>query len=228
MDDMRAIGEAIRDAAPRDEAPVDVRGRLFSVIARARAGTQPTRALRRASWTIAAAVLAALLVGGAAVERLLRDAPANPISAIVQEHARALADTRLASGDEAEVTRWIGAQVDFAMYVPSLPGARLVGARLCVIDGRRGAVIDYDVNGVPVSYFVVPEGTGSADASRPARFDSAVRAGYRVVSWRAPGLLHAMVGNLPEGRLAALAKVCVQQARGMLAALGGRVHSQEG
>jgi anti-sigma factor RsiW len=230
--EMRALGDVVREAAPREQAPAEVRGRLFAAVARARAGLQPTpRRRARAPW-LAAAVLLVALAGALTANHLRRDGHVDLISAIAEDHARALGDTHIASADAAEVTRWLERRVHFAMHVPALPGARLLGARLCVMDGRRGAVVEYGVNGVAVSYFVVPfavpeEGAPPADAG-PARFDRATRAGYAVVSWREPGLLHAMVGNLPESQLTTLARACVEQARRAMAWLGLRLRTQEG
>jgi len=213
--DMLALGDAIHGGAPREPAPSDVRGRLFSAIARARTGARQSPAHRRPSvqWLAAAGVLLLALAGAFTLDPLLRYRPADPFTAIAEEHANALGETRIASADPAEITRWLAGQVHFAMYVPVLPGAELRGARLYVIHGRRGAVVEYDVEGVAVSYFVVPDGTGAPSHAAAVRFEGAKRAGYHLVAWREPGLLHAMVGNLPASRLTTLAKACVDQAR---------------
>jgi anti-sigma factor RsiW len=222
--DILALGDAIHDAAAREHAPPDVRGRLFDAIARARTGAQPpARRHRRAQWLAAAVVVLVGLAGAITADRLLRDTDADPITAIAEDHAKALGETHMASRDPAEVTRWLAGQVHFAVHVPVLPGADLRGGRLCVLDGRRCAVMEYDVDGVAVSYFVVPDGSEPAGHGASPRFDATRRAGYHVVAWREPGLLHAMVGNLPESRLATFAKVCVEQARRAVVWLRGRV-----
>ena len=226
---MRMLGDAIHDAVPREDAPVEVRRRLFTAIARARTGTQELLSgrRRRVQWIAAAVVLLIGLAGVVSIDRVLRGTRADPITAIVEDHARALSETHVASGDPAEITRWLAGQVHFAVYVPVLPGAKLRGGRLCVLDGRRGAVVEYEVDGVAVSYFVMPYETEKAGPSTRARFDGTNRAGYSVVVWREPGLLHAMVGNLPESLLATFAKACVDQARRTVARLRGRVDPQK-
>jgi anti-sigma factor RsiW len=110
------------------------------------------------------------------------------------------------------VSRWVAQQLQRAVFVPTLPGAQLRGARLCVMDGRRGAVLEYDVAGVGLSYFVVPISTDTARGGVPLRFERALRGGFHLVAWREPGVLHVMVGGLPESRLATLARVCIEQA----------------
>jgi anti-sigma factor RsiW len=227
--DMRALGDAVRRVAPREQAPAEVRDGLFTAIARARAGTSASRRLPVPAWPLIAAAVVLFALGGAfTVDRLVRGASIDPIPLLVEDHARALSDAQIVSADPTAITRWLAGQVHFAMYVPALPGARFRGARLCILDGRRGAVVEYEVNGVAVSYFVVPVETDAMDAAGPAQFDRAARAGYRVVSWREPGLLHVMVGNLSDSRLATLAKACVEQARRAVVWLGGRVRSQGG
>jgi anti-sigma factor RsiW len=223
--EMRTFGDAIHDAAPREQAPAEVRTRLFTAIARARAGAHgpPSGRHRRAQWLGVAVVLLIGLAGSLTVDRVLRGRHADAITAIVEDHARALGERHIASGDRTEITRWLAGQVHFAVYVPVLPGAKLRGARLCVLDGRRGAVVEYDVDGVAVSYFVVPYGTERPGDGTQERFDGTRRAGYHIVAWREPGLLHAMVGNLAESRLATFAKTCVAQARRTVAWLRGRV-----
>jgi anti-sigma factor RsiW len=212
--EMAAFGTAIQDAAPREQAPANVRESLFRAIAHARAGVElnPDRRVRRSRVAVAAMALA--IVGGAiATAYLLRDSSSDPISALAADHASTVVSARIASSDPAEISQWLSRQVHFAMYVPVLPGAQLRGARLCIMDGRRGAVVEYEVDSVAVSYFVVPNGRTGITDREVAGFDLAARAGYRIVSWREPGLLHAMVGALPESRLAMLAKACVEQAQ---------------
>ncbi|MEJ7813418.1 MAG: hypothetical protein WKG32_23625, partial [Gemmatimonadaceae bacterium] len=88
----------------------------------------------------------------------------------------------IASADTAEVARWLERQVRFALHVPVLPGARLVGARFCVVGGHRGAVVEYEVGGVAVSYFVVPGGAGDARRAGPPRFDRTTLGDSHVVA----------------------------------------------
>ena len=229
--EIRAVADMIRATAPRVEAPAEARERLFTALARARAGSHTVSRRWAVPRRLAVAVAAILVVfGGLSLSgRLSRSGRSpDPITALAEDHMRARSDAGIASSDAAEVARWLAGQLDFAMHVPVLPDASIRGARLCHMDGRRGAVVEYQVGDKVVSYFVVPDGSGSVDEGRPSGFDRATRAGYHVVSWREPGLLHAMVGNLPESQLATLAKACVEQAQRAVAWLGGRVRSQEG
>ncbi|MGH7710953.1 MAG: anti-sigma factor family protein [Gemmatimonadaceae bacterium] len=220
---MRAQADLVRESAPREQAPAEARRRLFTAVARARAGMQPPqRRLVPVSWLIAALALLTILGGTLAVDHVLRHGTVDPMSALADDHARALGDAHIASADPVSVARWLAGQVHFAMLVPALPNARLLGARLRVMDGRRGAAVQYEVNGVAVTYFVVPVGSDAAQQSIGTgadRFERLTRTGYRVVAWREPGLLHAMIGSLPDSQLATLAEACIKQARGAVARL---------
>lgn len=220
---MRTQAEFVRDSAPREQAPAEVRRRLFTAVARARAGIQASpRRLVPVSWLIAAVALLAILGATLAVDHVLRHGTVDPMSALAEDHARALGDARIASADPIAVSRWLTGQVHFAMFVPVLPNARLLGARLRVLDGRRGAAVQYDVNGVALTYFVVPNGNGGYQPPSgigQQQFERLTRAGYHVVAWREPGLLHAMVGSLSDSQLATLAEACIKQARGTVASV---------
>ncbi len=221
--EMRQQGDVVRGSALKEQAPADVRHRLFTAVARARAGMQaPSRRLVPVSWLIAAVGLMVLLGGTLAVDHVLRHGTVDPMSALAEDHARALGDAQIVSTDPVVVGRWLAGQVDFAMMLPALPNARLLGARLRTMDGRRGAAVQYELNGVAVTYFVMPIADDDfqppSGGARP-QFERLTRAGYHVVAWREPGLLHAMVGSLSGAQLATLAEACIKQARGTVASL---------
>jgi anti-sigma factor RsiW len=211
--EMRALGEAVRESAPREQAPAEVRDRLFAALAHARTGTQPRRRRHARNWLLLTAAVLLVVVGATRLaDRLTRQPPPDAIAALAEDHARAVGEAHIASTDPAEVAKWVAGRVHFAMQVPVLPGASLRGARISVFDGRRSAVLEYDVKGTAMSYFVMPNERRTPDAHSPLRFDQTARAGYQVVTWREPGLLHAMVGNLSPSQLMMLAKACVEQA----------------
>ncbi|MEW5916807.1 MAG: hypothetical protein AB1762_10390 [Gemmatimonadota bacterium] len=231
--DMRVQCERVRALALRELAPAEVRRRLFTALARARAGgiaQPPARPMVPRAWLVAAIGLLVALGATLTLDYVTRHDRLDPISALADDHARALGAARISSSEPAVVSRWLGTQVDFAVLVPALPDAMLLGARLRVADGRRGVAILYEVDGVALTYFVVPGGS-TAHQSSPGTGEPQLarltRAGYRVVAWREPGLLHAMVGSLSETQLATLAHACIKQARGSVASLidGFRSHA---
>ncbi|MGH8310292.1 MAG: anti-sigma factor family protein, partial [Steroidobacteraceae bacterium] len=122
--EMREHVDILRDVAPREPAPADVRRRLFTGVARVRAGMQPPpHRLVPVSWLIAAVTLLVILGGALAVDHVVRHGTVDPIAALADDHARTLGAAQIASGDPAVVSRWLAGQVHFAMLVPSLPNA---------------------------------------------------------------------------------------------------------
>jgi hypothetical protein len=217
--DMRHLGERIREAIPRPEAPVAVRDRLFKAIARARTGEGVRGTIqRRRLW---AAGLAAMLIGGGTWLGLSqipdREMPSpDPIGAMAEDHLRSQRNTGLASSDSLEVARWLGDRLPFAVEIPIFPGAELRGARLLLVNRQSGAAIDYLIAGRPLSYYILPAiETETRTGIREIRVAS--RAGYRVATWEDAGLIHALVAGLPGPKLVELAHYCIQQMASVVA-----------
>ena len=101
-------------------------------------------------------------------------------------------------------------------------------ARLGLIDGRRGAVVDYRIGDAIGSYAVTPESHRRAEASESVRFERTSWAGFHVGSWREPGIVQAMIGSAPEAQLEQFARACVEKMKGSVAWLGRQLRAQEG
>jgi hypothetical protein len=213
LEDMRRLSERIRNAAPRPEAPVGVRDRLFRAIARARvadAARSTTRRHRR--WAVG--VVATLFAGGAWLGlRLTRDRPIWPgdtLGAIAEDHLRSHQSGRLRSSDSLEVARWLADRLPFSVDVPIFPEAQLEGARLLLVNRQAGAALDYTTAGRSLTYYVLPTpDTDRAGKTREVRLAS--RAGYRIAAWDDAGLTHVLVAGLPEAKLIELARYCMRQ-----------------
>lgn len=215
LDEMRRLGRLTRDLAPRPQAPREVRDRLFKAIARARTGISPPAQRRPAKWMGLALMVA--LLAGIAVEWGRRDSRStDPIAGFADDHIQATRGDGVLSGDSASVARWLASRLSFAIEVPSFPNLQLRGARLCIMDGQRGAVVEYTTGDRPVSYFVVPDWQRVAPLPQPAELHLLSRGGYHVVAWREPGLVHALVGDLPQATLVYLARLCIRQAMALL------------
>ena len=209
--DMWRLVAQIGDHAPRETAPLEVRERLFGAVAAARVASGTART--RSRWhALAAAAVVLVLIGLGTTDWLdHRTGPPDALAALADDHMRAIGGDRLLSSDTAAVAEWLRARLPFAVHVPVMPDLQLRGARLCLMDGRRGAVVEYrTATGEPLSYYVVP-----APEGRPvtvgADIRRASRGGYHVVGWTEPGLLHALVANLPESRLLELARLCMKE-----------------
>ncbi|MEP7327328.1 MAG: hypothetical protein ABI836_15365 [Gemmatimonadota bacterium] len=209
LEEMVQAAERLRTEIVRPAAPLEVRDRLFKAVAHARIGYQ-RRSWRSRGLIAALAALTVAVVGTWWVVRS-RGEPGQPIAELlVADHQRAVGADGLRSADPAVTTRWLERQLDFAVQVPTFPNAELLGARVVVLDGRRAAAMQYRIDGRLVSYYVSPvlhvPGSAGMRPPSPARW-----AGYQVVSWQEPGLLHALVGTLSDARLEELARICIAQ-----------------
>lgn len=207
FDEMRTVGALIHRAAPREAAPAEIRERLFRVIARARMGPPARRPWPR--WSLAAA--AAGLVLAAGLWRGSSRAPeADPIAAFADDHLRAAAGPGVQTAEASAAASWLRERLPFAIQVPRFPDGRVAGARLCVMAGMHGGVVEYRLQDHDLSYYVVLAGASLSD-STALQLRSVARAGYRVIAWREGELLHALVADLPEATLRELARICIEQ-----------------
>jgi hypothetical protein len=97
------------------------------------------------------------------------------------------------------------------------------GARLCIMEGRRCGVVEYSAEGRSVSYFVVPAWPGPATLPRRGEVRLISRDSYHVAAWGEPGLVHALVGDLPEATLVQLARLCMRMMMALLDPEGPRL-----
>jgi hypothetical protein len=228
VDDMVWVADRIHSTVSVAEAPLDVRNRLFEAVATARVA--PIRSVRiHQRLLMGLAATAVMVLGGwLGWEFLKEKQDVAAIAAFVDDHIATTVRESLRTGDSSVVAQWLDDRVGMELRFPVFPGAELKGARVSLISGQRGAVIEYALNGRSLSYFMVP--WPQQGLSRELQF--ATRAGYRVVAWHDAGITHALVGGFPESELAELARYCMHVMMTALGEAGLRVAqavpSQEG
>ncbi|MGH7557486.1 MAG: hypothetical protein ACREMD_06860 [Gemmatimonadota bacterium] len=204
--EMGALRDAVRGSLGEEVAPIEIREAMYARLAESRL---ERRGRRWRAGFAAAAVLAVVLVG--AVVLLRPSSPGAPlVSMLAGEHAKALGGDRLSSADPGEVERWLAARVSFAVHVPEFTGARLTGARICLAEDGRGAVVEYAIGDRRLSYFVLPSRSDGLPIG--PGLTHAAESGYRMVVWRDTGLVHALVGAVSREQLDRLARECIEQA----------------
>lgn len=215
--DYLAQDAALLDAYDRfrgERAPRRVRERVFDALARERAGIlTPTGGAGRfrsmpSSWLIgAAAALVVLSVGGTMLA--LSDPGARQADALLVEDylRRAVGEDRIDTSDPAEVRRFLARELGLQVELLDMEGLRLAGAEICLLDGYRGAMVSYRDGDRDVSHYLIPK--DGATARSPAADQGVdVTAGPgspAVVTWATPSMEQALVGELSEARLLALA-----------------------
>lgn len=216
VEDMREIGLRLSTSSESVTAPREVRERIFSTLSRTRSGIREA-APRSNPFLRPYAIVsaAAVLLIAASVWRVTsaRPAEATIVSLLADDHRRAFQADGITSEDVSVVTQWLSGRVGFAVHAATFTNGHLVGARLAEVKGQRGAVLAYRIDGRPVSYYILP--ASDDGKSNQVSGEPTVRLfqwkGFHVAAWEEPGLTHALVGDLPQARLAVLAKECITQ-----------------
>ena len=115
-----------------------------------------------------------------------RSAAYRASDSISRARARAIRDR-----DAGAIERWFGGKLDFALRLPRLDGANVVGGRVCNFAGRRVALTFYDLQGKRMSLFVTDR-----DDELRAGCSEGVR-GFTICREPAHGLAYALVTDLP-------------------------------
>jgi len=200
------------DRASQERAPHMLRERVFDALARERSrglGLPPTKQVRR-RWVLAAAAsVVGLLVGGFAVS--LRNVPEAPTDGglFAEDYLRrAVAEERIVSSDAAEISRFLTRELGRSIRPLQVPGLRLTGAEICLIEGRRGAMIQYVEDGRQISHYLIPkEGTRQRDPEPAPMWNSGgSQGGPALITWATPDIEQALVGEVSEDHLIALAR----------------------
>lgn len=201
------------------EAPPRVREKVFDVLAGERTGSSepPSRArggegrsgLPRwsrfgAAGAIAAGALAAVLLATDPPE-----APGRGSAMFVEDYLRrAVSHDRITTSDPGEVRRFLARELGMSLSPLRIAGLELAGAEICLLEGRRGAMIRYRTGGEVVSHYIVPRQGGETRAPAVAEPSPGPRggAGPAVVVWSGARVEQALVGPLPAARLLELAR----------------------
>lgn len=199
--------EWIRRAAPRPRAPREVRDRLFEMLARERASPPPapSRPPARTRLAVAAAAVFALV---AALLWILRPAPEDAGSIFVQDYVRkAVEQEAIRSSNPEMVSAFLMRELGAAIRPPSVRAAQLAGAEVCLLDGQRGALLTYVMEGRPLSFYVVPKRGRIADLARGDPTPVFTLEGtLKVILWSDDRFAYAVVGEQSADDLQAFAR----------------------
>jgi len=145
----RLLGDALR-SAERDRRPDR---------------TSPTTMLRPGRGRLIAAALVAAAAVLVVVPRGARDGNRVVVDELEARHLTAFAKAApcdFESADPAAVHAWIAEKFGQEVEVPTVPGARLLGARSCSLSGATTVSLMYRRGDEPLSLFVSPPKTATA------------------------------------------------------------------
>jgi len=161
--------------------------------------------VRYGAWpTAVAAVLVVLLVQGRASERR---ASVERSDVFVEDYLRrAVGEDHIVSNDPGEVTKFLERELGMRVEPLRLAGFDLSRAEICLLEGRRGAMIVYKQDDREVTHYLVPR--DDAVERRPALSTTAsqtMSVEMPVVTWSTRDVEQALVGEVSADILLALA-----------------------
>ncbi len=126
---------------------------------------------------------------------------ADPVSqAFVADHLHFLQEPHaieLAATDAEQLSTWFEGKVPFAVHVPRLQSASLLGGRLCSLWGQRVALTFYEAHGRRLSLFTLDRNTLPVSA-RDREGCTVDLGNYRVCLVPAPPAVLAMVADAEQ------------------------------
>jgi hypothetical protein len=211
----RALLDAY-DRVRRQPAPRAVRERVFNSLALARwaglADTEPRALGERGRWTRVGGWSTAIAAGLALV--VLWELPSVPATTVddpavfVEDYLRrAVGQDHIDSNDPDEVRRFLQRELGMQLQPLQFVGLDVARAEICLLEGRRGAMIVYKKDGAEISHYLIPrEGAERrAPAVSEGRAD-ALGHDMAVVTWSTRRLEQALVGELTSRELLELAR----------------------
>lgn len=211
----RALLEAY-ESLRGTRAPLEVRERVFDALAEARRiadapharGTRRGGRMRtRLGWSLA--VAAGLAVVALGVMRMAGPDISSSTDAgmFVEDYLRrAVGEDHLTTSNPSEVSRFLVRELGMSLTPLHVDGLELEGVEICLLEGRRGAMIMYRKNGRSVAHYLVPkEGTRSRPPVLSPRLLNRPGTSPGVVTWASPSVEQALVGELSPPQLLQLA-----------------------
>jgi anti-sigma factor RsiW len=210
-----ALTRVLQRADFETKAPLQLRERVFDALARERAlwGADRGQGGRPRSFALAmgAALLVALLGAGVAWGVMTRDDASRAMIAFVDDYAgRAVEELSVEKPDPDSVGRFFMRELGVSIIPVTANGTTINRAMICLIQGERAAMVEYDVDGTTVAHYRVPRAGGKRVPERslfPADLRSDAARGIQVVRWTDDDFEHALVSSLPEADLTSLASL---------------------
>ncbi len=209
LDQDRRVAALVRDAVPRLRAPRELRERLYTVLARERAGRSPTR---RGAWRrpliLAASIALAFSLASIGYWQMSRfGSSGSAATAFAEDYLRRVVEQdELRGGDRQAIASFFARELGVSVSPPEVPEFILRRATICLMNGHRGGVVEYESRGRHFSYYLIPLSPAEARARDLEDTPTlAEERGLSVATWRDGSHQHALVGNLSAQELGRLA-----------------------
>ncbi|MDH3732348.1 MAG: hypothetical protein OEU54_02395 [Gemmatimonadota bacterium] len=195
------ISRALKSYDLEAPAPSDLRSRVASSLGAESASGWVVRS-RRFAWLRVAPWAAAAAVVGLAVG-LMRPGPAVEGAYAQDFLSRAVEADAMDKPDASAVSAFFMRELGVSAPPVVLASAPMSRAMICLIDGERAAMVEYDMSGYTVAHYRVPRTTGILPRARePSMVDEN---GVCVYRWTDDRFEHALVSDMPDDRLVEVA-----------------------
>ena len=204
----------------REPAPLDLRRRIVQAV-QAEETQRRWDALsrRRTAGRLAMAAALVLCVLGGAFYFRSSEPPRSIVAEVVDEHIRCLMKLTkkeevldFMTADTRAMNQWFQGRIDINVTAPPFQGSdlRLAGGRLCYLLDRQGAQMVYREGEHVICLFMLdrreiplPQGHEVVVSSHSIHLT--VYKGFNVAVWEDRGLTHALVADVSQDNLKALA-----------------------
>jgi anti-sigma factor RsiW len=120
---------------------------------------------------------------------------------------RAVGQHHLITSDPDEVRRFLVRELGIEVSPLRTSGLELQRVEICLLEGRRGAMIVYAKGDASVSHYVVPRSdTQPRQPTLSKPTDPVLSGSLPVVTWSTEALEQALVGDLASGELLEIAR----------------------
>jgi hypothetical protein len=197
-------------------APRAVRERVFDALAGARWDTRRLNEVGPAeltmpfggylrTWAWPAALVGMLLLVVVGTRQGVP--PADDPDVFVQDYLRrAVGQDHIETSDASEVRRFLERELGLRFDPIQLAGLDLTRAEICLLEGRRGAMIVYKTGKSEITHYVVPREDAVRRAPALSTRSGASAADMPVVTWATPHVEQALMGEVSSDQLIQIAQ----------------------
>ena len=197
-----SISRALRAHDLETRPPDALRERVLAAVRRETPRRPSFGSRRRGGWRtipwVAAAAVAGLTFG------LSRSGTTSPNMYAQDFLSRAVEADAVVGPDAQAVSSFFMRELGVPIAPVSLASAPMSRAMICLIDGERAALVEYEVDGYTLAHYRVPRVDGRV--ARAAAPTMSEENGVCVYRWTDERFQHALVSDMPEARLLAVAR----------------------
>lgn len=209
----RRIVARLRNLAQVQHAPDYLRARVFADLAAEQA---PKRRAWRVRWDLIGAAGGGALVTAAAAAVLWFATPDPQV--LRTDESMGWVDVAMRqitnppaiqTNRPASLQSWFVSEAGYSVDIPDIPDAILLGGRLVRVDSSVAVAVDYQIDGVALTYLMVPN-RDMIGSIFERQNDMAMSAApdYQIIMWNQGGGTRALVARIPQDRLFEIAEHC--------------------